>query len=130
MKKLTDFKNEWEAREYFKVEPFNMKRVYVAGRINDKAVDYIVNMHKMMDFANEIRRMGFAVFVPCLDVLMGIKFGDYTYEDYADNNMAWVEVSDILFVCPGYENSKGTLAEIKRATELNIKIVYELDGLL
>jgi len=106
-----------------------MKRVYIAGKLNDQAIDYIKNVHKMMEYANEVKKLGCATLVPCLDILMGIKFGNYAYKDYADNNMAWVEVSDIVFVCPGFETSKGTLAEIKRAEELKIKVVYSTEEL-
>lgn len=106
-----------------------MKKVYISGKLNDETIGYIKNMHKMMEYAEKVKKLGFAVFVPCLDVLMGIKFGNYTYKDYADNNMAWVEVSDILFVCPGFETSKGTKAEIKRAMEFGIPVYYSLKEL-
>ena len=41
-------------------------------------------------------------------------------------SLAWLEVSDCVLVLPGYENSKGTLAEIDRATELDIPIYYSM----
>jgi len=107
-----------------------MKRVYVAGPLNGQAIQYVKNMHVMIDYADQIRRMGYSVFIPCLDVLVGLVFGNYEYADYADNNMAWVEVSDILFVCPGWESSKGTLAEIERAEVLNIPIIFSLTDIM
>ena len=106
-----------------------IKRVYVAGKINDKAVEYIKNMHNMMMYAEKVRQMGYSVFVPCLDVLMGMMFGCYGYKDYFDNNLCWLEVADIMFVCPGWETSTGTMKEMNRAEELGIPIVYNLEDL-
>ncbi|KKL26448.1 hypothetical protein LCGC14_2395160, partial [marine sediment metagenome] len=38
-------------------------------------------------------------------------------------SIAWLEVSDEVWVMPNSENSKGTQVEIKRAKELNIPVV-------
>lgn len=46
-------------------------------------------------------------------------------EDYYRYSMGWLEVSDCLYVLKGSEFSKGTQAEIERAKELNIPILYE-----
>ena len=35
------------------------------------------------------------------------------------------EVSDCIYILEGSEKSKGTQAEIKRAKELNIPVLYE-----
>jgi len=43
--------------------------------------------------------------------------------------MAWLEVSDIVFVVPGWDKSKGTLAELDRAEELDIPIVWQISEL-
>jgi len=107
-----------------------MKCVYVAGKLNADAVGYIKNVHNMIRVSNEIRRLGYSVFVPCLDILCGLLAGDFTYQDYALNNMKWLEKSDIVYVLPESENSKGTQAEIARAQELDIPILYSLDMLL
>jgi hypothetical protein len=103
-----------------------MRRVYVAGKLNDNATGYIRNCHRMIKYADIIRRLGFSVYVPCLDFLSGIVLGDYEYHDYFDNNMPWLEVSDYLFVCPNSEQSKGTQAEIYRAKELGIPVATEI----
>ena len=106
-----------------------MLKVYIAGRLNDDAVDYIKNMHKMMVFAHKVKRMGFSIFVPCLDVLMGMKFGTYDYEDYFYSNLEWLRVADAVFVCPGWEDSKGTIAEIKEAKKNGIPVYFKLENL-
>lgn len=101
-----------------------VKRIYVAGKLNGLAVDYVKNCHRMIKKAVELQRAGNQVFVPCLDILMGL-FDGADYEHYAGNNMGWLEVADQVYVLAGYETSKGTLAEIARAKELGIEIVYE-----
>lgn len=101
-----------------------MKRVYVAGALNSDAVGYIKNMNNMIVCSNKLRRMGFGVFVPCLDFLMGLLDGNFDYKDYFDNSQAWLQVSDIMFVCPNWENSKGTRKEIELAEILKIPVVY------
>jgi len=46
-----------------------MKRVYVAGKLNSDACGYIKNVHRMIIWAEKVRKAGFAVFVPGLDFL-------------------------------------------------------------
>lgn len=104
-----------------------MKRIYIAGPLNAGAVEYLRNVSRMIQVGISVRRVGYAVFVPALDLLMGIVDGAFSYNDYAENNLAWLEVSDAVLVLPGYEESKGTLAEIKRASELGIPVIFS-DG--
>lgn len=106
-----------------------MKCIYVAGKLNADAVGYLKNVHAMIVMADKIRQMGFSVFIPCLDLLAGVVAGDYEYPDYAGNNMAWLERSDIVFVLPNSEESKGTQAEITRAMELGIPVIGDLGRL-
>jgi len=104
-----------------------MKGVYVAGALNDMAVGYIKNVHRMIVCAERVRRAGFGVFVPCLDLLMGIMLGDYVYDDYFYNSQVWLEKADAVFVCPGWKDSKGTIREIKYATELGIPVYFDIE---
>jgi hypothetical protein len=101
-----------------------MKKVYVAGALNADAVGYIKNCHNMIKQAIEIQRLGFAVFVPCLDFLQGLVAGNYEYQDYFNNSQPWLEASDIVYVLPNSHASKGTQKEILRAEELHISVVY------
>jgi hypothetical protein len=106
-----------------------MIKVYIAGALNSDAVGYIKNMHKMIEWADKVRRAGFCVYVPCVDFLIGLQIGDYEYKDYFDNGQPWLEVSDAVFLVPGYENSKGTLKEIERAKELEIPIFTDIKNM-
>ena len=106
-----------------------MKRIYVAGRLNDPAVKYIQNVSRMIKVANMIRHRGYSVFVPCLDLLMGIVDGNLTYDDYTANNKAWLEVADAVYVLPDSEQSRGTQEEIALALTLGIPVIRKIGDL-
>jgi hypothetical protein len=107
----------------------NMKRIYIAGRLNDDAVGYLQNVSRMVKAALEIRKRGYSVFVPCLDLVMGIVDGNMSYEDYTANNKAWVEVSDAVYVIPGSDESRGTQEEIALALRLGIPVIRNIRDL-
>jgi hypothetical protein len=107
-----------------------MKRIYVAGALNSDSVGYIKNMHQMIKWADELKKLKFSVFVPCLDFLMGVVNGNYEYDDYFINSQEWLRVSDYVFVCPGWENSKGTKKEIELAEIIDKPVFYSLQDLL
>jgi len=104
-----------------------MKRVYIAGKLNDMACDYIKNIHRMIVWSEKVRKLGFAVYVPGIDLIQGIIFGNWEYEDYFDNSQPWLDVSDAVFLTPDWEASKGTAREIERAKEHNIPVFADLD---
>ncbi len=104
-------------------------KCYIAGKLNDNAVGYINNLHNMMMTAEMVRKAGLSVYVPCLDLLMGMVHGGYDYGDYFNNSQPWLESSDCLFLVPGWETSDGTRKEIQLATELSIPIFSNLDTL-
>ena len=103
-----------------------MRRIYIAGKLNDLAVDYLLNVHKMMVTAEEVRKAGYSIYVPAIDLLMGIAFGYTKYEDYFNNSQPWLEASDAVFLTPGWETSKGTEKEIKTALEKKIPVFDNL----
>ena len=107
-----------------------MKRIYVAGPYSaDNVIDVLRNIRNGIEASQQVFMQGYAPFCPWLDyhfVLMD--FGDaLTLDDFYQYSMAWLDVSDGLLVLPGYETSKGTLAEIKRAERLNIPVYYDID---
>ena len=110
-----------------------IKRVYVAGAYSaDNVLQVLENMRVGMRAGTEVLLAGFCPFVPFFDYqfkLMSREGESITLEDYYRYSMAWLEVSDAVLVIPGYEKSKGTLAEIKRAVELGIPVFYDLDNL-
>jgi hypothetical protein len=106
-----------------------MFKCYVAGKLNDDAVGYIKNMHRMIKTAGRLRKMNIAVYVPCNDFLEGLVDGEFGYEEYFSNSQPWLECSDFVFVCEGWETSNGTKREIERAKSLHIPVFYDFETL-
>jgi len=107
-----------------------LTRVYVAGKLNDMAVEYLYNVHKLMETAEMVRNHGFSVFVPAIDLLMGIKFGYKEYTDYFDNGQPWLMASDAVFLTPGWQTSEGTKKEVELAGELGIPVFDDIEDLI
>jgi hypothetical protein len=109
-----------------------MKKIYVAGAYSaNNVLDVLKNIGRGEDYSAKLFMMGYAPFCPWHDKDFVLRNWDkdFTVKMFYDYSMAWLEVSDIVFVIPGYENSKGTLAEIERAKELSIPIVYSIEEL-
>ena len=106
------------------------KRIYIAGPLNAQAIDYIKNCHIMSTYAESIRRRGFSVYVPCLDFMLGYMFGTWDYDDYFDNSQPWLIVSDAVFLCPGWRESKGCKREFMLAGECNIPTFESVNALI
>jgi hypothetical protein len=103
-----------------------MKRIYIAGKLNDMACDYIKNVSRMCRCAIEVQKCGFAVYVPGIDLLMGLVAGDMEYYKYFNNSQDWLKVSDAVFLTPGWETSQGTKREIELARSLNIPVFDDI----
>lgn len=105
-----------------------MKKIYVAGAYSGKnVIEILDNIRKGMRASTKVLLEGHAPFCPWADFqlhLMLREGEEITVQDYYDYSIAWLEVSDEVWVLPDYEKSKGTLKEIKRAGELGLKVVY------
>jgi hypothetical protein len=97
-------------------------KIYIAGALNADACGYVKNMHRMINTANEVRKLGCAVYIPGIDFLAGLQCGDWEYEDYFQNSQPWLDCCDAIFLTPGWENSKGTHREIERAKSHGIPV--------
>lgn len=110
-----------------------MKRVYVAGAYSsDNVLGVLDNIRKGMRVSTEILLQGYAPFVPWFDFhfqLMLRENETLTVKDYYQYSLSWLEVADAVFVLEGWENSKGTKAEIERATQLDIPVFYDFNQL-
>jgi len=104
-------------------------RVYIAGKLNADAVGYLYNVHKMMTTAEKVRKAGYAIFVPAIDLLLGIKFGYTNYHDYFDNGQEWLKASDAVVLVDNFYTSKGTYQEIKTALDRGIPVYRNVDDL-
>jgi hypothetical protein len=103
------------------------KKVYVAGKLNDDAVGYIMNCHRMIRTAKKVREAGYAVYVPCNDFLEGLVDGGFDYHDFFDNSQPWLMSSDAIFLVPGWESSTGTRREMETADANNIPIFDSIE---
>ena len=109
-----------------------MKRVYVAGAYSaDNIIDCLKNIGRGEDYSAKIFMAGFAPFCPWHDKDYVIKNWDkdFTVKQFYDYSIAWLDVSDIMFLVPGWALSKGTLAEIERAKKLGIPIIDKIEDL-
>ena len=59
---------------------------------------------------------------------MGVVVGNLSYGDVFINSQPFLRVAKIMFICPGWEKSKGTALEIETAHHYNIPIFYEQEG--
>ncbi len=101
---------------------------YIAGALNDMSCAYLQNVRQMILWAEKIRELGYAVFIPGIDLLCGIACDDWNYDVCFNNSQPFLAKSDIVFVCPGYEKSKGTKRELATANNLSIPIYYGAGG--
>ena len=104
-------------------------KCYVAGKLNDDAVGYIRNMHRMIKVARQLRELDISVYVPCNDFLERLVVGNFSYEDYFKNSQPWLKVSDFVFVCEGWEKSTGTQKEITLARSIGIPVFFDIETL-
>jgi hypothetical protein len=103
-------------------------RVYVAGPYSAGDIITSLNhMRKGMRASAEILLAGHEPFCPWVDFhfqLMLREGEDLKVEDYYRYSIAWLEVSDVMIVLDGWNKSKGTLTEMKRARKLEIPIYH------
>lgn len=102
-------------------------RIYVAGPYSaDNVIDVLNNIHNGTKVCVEILKQGHVPFCPWNDFMFQFYDKSLTVEDYYRYSMAWLEVSEEVWVLSTYRGSesKGTKAEIERATELGIPVRY------
>lgn len=108
-------------------------RVYVAGAYSaNNVLDVLKNIGRGQHYAAELFMAGFAPFCPWHDKEYVIHNWDkeMTVDMFYKYSLAWLEVSDWVFVAPEWENSTGTKMEIEKAKELGLPIFYSLDDIL
>ena len=111
-----------------------MKRVYVAGPYSaNNIIDCLENMRKGMRAGVEVFLAGYAPWVPWHDFHHQLMFRNgesLSVDDYYEMSMAWLVVSDAVLVLPGWLRSKGTVAEVDKASRLSIPIFHSLSDLI
>ncbi len=100
-------------------------RIYLAGKYSDDNIlGCLNNIHDGIAASVSILKAGHEPFCPFTDFLYQFFDKTLTVEDYYRCGLAWLEVSEEVWILPNSENSKGTQAEIKRANELRIPVRY------
>jgi len=110
-----------------------MKRIYVAGKYSaDNVLKVLQNIGRGEKAAAKLFSHGFAVFCPWADKDIVIHEPDatYTVDMFRAQSMAWLEVSDAVYVISGTGDGGGVDAEIERAADLDIPVFYSLYKLL
>lgn len=116
-----------------------IKRVYVAGTISPTrkdehpVVQILNNIRKGQRASLEIFLLGFTPFCPFLDYQYWFQLREgeeITEKMIKALSMDWLEVSDAVLVTHPYRASRGTIAEIERARELDIPVFYNVDDLI
>jgi len=116
-----------------------MKRIYVAGPISHPEVNIVLeHIRRGIELSARVLEEGFSPFCPWLDhqFLFHRPFSITRMKRYS---MDWLEVCDAVLVCNytfdgsgdtyRWSESKGTMAEIERATQLGIPVYYSLTDL-
>ena len=106
-----------------------MKRVYVAGPYSaDTVMGVLQNIGRGESTAAYLFKNGFSPFCPWhdKDYVISMYYEYFTAQRFKDFSMAWLEVSDAVYLVEGWEKSGGTLEEIKRAKELGIPVFTSL----
>ncbi len=110
--------------------------VYVAGAYSsDNVLGVLANIRRGLYWSKKVWLAGHAPFCPWADHLLALQLTEeeaapLAVSDYYEASEAWLTKADVLFVTPGWENSKGTQAEIETAKALGIPVVYCLHDLI
>jgi len=102
-----------------------MKRIYVAGDYRaDNVIDVLKNIGKGQKVCAELFSKGFYPFCPWHDksYVLDNPYDNFDVKQFHKASMAWLEVSDCLYVISGVGNGGGVDKEIERAKELNIPV--------
>lgn len=108
-------------------------RVYVAGAYSgNNVLSILQNIGRGEKACAELFKEGFAPFCPWHDksYVTDNPYTDFQVEDFYEFSIAWLKVSDIMLVLPGYLRSVGTLEEIRLAKQWKIPICYSIGDLV
>lgn len=116
-----------------------MTRIYVAGAYSDDNVlGVLKNIGRGQEMACKLFQLGFAPFVPWFDkeFVFANWRDEFRVSDFYDYSIAWLLASDAVFVVPNHpgmknwEESTGTLEEIRIAKAHDIPVFFDINNLL
>jgi len=113
-----------------------IKTIYIAGPLTphgegNHAIEYLKNVHDMVEMACHLMALGFDPFVPALDMTLFIMYPAITEERIKDYSMEWLRRCDAVFdITENVEHrSGGVLAEIREAERLGIPVFRTVEEL-
>ena len=117
-----------------------IETVYIGGLLTPRgtysknlAIDHQINLRKNIRAGLDVFFAGFDPFIPAFDHQFWwvLSNGETITEAMIKRiSMAWLEASDAVVLTPGWKQSKGTVAEKKRAEELGIPVFASLKDLV
>lgn len=109
-------------------------RIYVAGAISDSdPLTFLHNLRVGMRVCTEFMLKGYAPFCPFLDFMLVFQMREgeeVTADQIKEYSLAFLPDSVAVYIMPGYEKSKGTMAEIREAKRMGIQVFYSIPKLL
>ncbi|MBW1975257.1 MAG: DUF4406 domain-containing protein [Deltaproteobacteria bacterium] len=107
-------------------------RVYVAGPLTPRglwsqnpAIEYLINVRKMVKEAKDLMLAGYDPFIPALDFLLFIVDARPLTEAMIKRySKSWLMACDCMYLTKGWRSSSGTMAEKKLAEELGIPVFH------
>ena len=101
-----------------------MKRAYISGPIRATSVlQWAVNIFKAWCVARYYWTQGYAVFCPHSNTAF-MDRADMEPGAWIKGDLAWIEVSNVMIMMPGWLLSEGARKEHNRAVTLGLDIVY------
>jgi len=110
-----------------------MKRIYVAGPYSaGNVIDVLKNIGVGRKMCAKLFQIGFHPFCPWSDAsfIIDNPEADFTIEQFYKYSIEWLKASDAVFLVPGWQDSAGTLAEIKEAGSLGIPVFTNKQDLI
>lgn len=105
-------------------------RIYIAGPYSSSSyLQVLKNQKAGMRLAASLIKQGHSPFCPFLDYPLSF-FEDLTIAEYYRYSMDWLTVSDAVAILPGWEDSRGTLAELERARQCGIWVYPAYDAVI
>ena len=108
-------------------------RLYIAGAMSSSnPVEFLENLRNGQRLSTRALLAGHAVFSPFIDFQLFFQTREeetITADMIKNSSMAWLRVSEAVLLVPGWQDSKGTQAELAEARKLGIPVYKSLSGL-
>lgn len=109
-----------------KIPMGNGRLIYVAGPYTGKTnSETTENIWHACRVSVGLWELGYYVFCPHLNTAHFEIYSSLPEEVYLEGDLKFLEKCDCVIMLKGYEGSKGAMAELELARQLNKEIVYE-----